>query len=182
MEHFYKNIDGFSSEIEQGELLKTVLPIIKNDIIKIAEIGVYKGRATSMWNVMLINENINYEYYAIDHFLGSLEHDNTVDYYSITKENLKPIIDKINLIKNDSVSESLNYSDGYFDLIYIDASHEYESVKEDINVWLPKLKKGGVICGDDYINGWPGVVIAVNEIFGENNINIVGGQQWWIKI
>ena len=78
MEHFYKNIDGFSSEIEQGELLKTVLPIIKNDIIKIAEIGVYKGRATSMWNVMLINENINYEYYAIDHFLGSLEHDNNV--------------------------------------------------------------------------------------------------------
>ena len=46
MEHFYKNIDGFSSEIEQGELLKTVLPIIKNNVIKIAEIGVYKGRAT----------------------------------------------------------------------------------------------------------------------------------------
>jgi hypothetical protein len=67
-------------------------------------------------------------------------------------------------------------------MIYIDASHDYISVKEDINLWLPKLKPGGVICGDDYILGWPGVIQAVDEVFGKENINVVGYQQWWVKI
>lgn len=182
MEHFYHNIQGWSSEEEQGKLLKTILPLIKKENqIKIAEIGVYQGRGTSMWNTILINENIDYEYKAIDHFEGSLEHDKTINYYEITLENLKPISDNIDIIKNDSILESKNYVDGYFDIVYIDASHEYEYVIEDIKHWLPKVKEKGVICGDDYINGWPGVIQAVNEIFGDK-VNVVGNQQWWVKL
>ena len=93
---------------------------------------------------------------------------------------MKPIIDKIKIIKNDSTSESQKYPNEYFDIVYIDASHEYEYVKQDILNWLPKVKLGGIICGDDYTRGWPGVVMAVNEIFGDN-VNIVGNQQWWLK-
>jgi hypothetical protein len=65
--------------------------------------------------------------------------------------------------------------------VYIDASHDYESVKEDIIAWLPKVKKGGIICGDDYTPGWPGVMRAVNEVFN-NQVNKIGHQQWWVKI
>lgn len=180
MEHFYQNIDGYSDETDQGKLLKTILKnIVVGNKLKIAEIGVYKGRCTAMWNVILINEGIDYDYYAIDHFLGSSEHNKNFDYYQVSLDNLKPIIDKINLIKNDSVSESKNYDDEYFDIVYIDASHEYEYVKEDILSWLPKVKNGGIICGDDYHPVWHGVIKAVDEFFGK--INIVGNQQWWIK-
>lgn len=182
MEHFYYNIEGWSSEEEQGELLKTILPLVKNNSkLKIAEIGVYQGRGTAMWNTMLINEGVDYEYMAIDHFEGSSEHDKTINYHEITLDNLKPILNKITIIKNNSISECKNYDDEYFDIVYIDASHEYEFVIEDIKNWLPKVKKGGVICGDDYVTGWPGVVQAVNEVFGDK-INVVGGQQWWIKL
>lgn len=180
MEHFYQNIDGYSDETDQGKLLKTILKnIVVGNKLKIAEIGVYKGRCTAIWNVILINEGIEYDYYAIDHFLGSSEHNKNFDYYQVSLDNLKPIIDKINLIKNDSVSESKNYDDEYFDIVYIDASHEYEYVKEDILSWLPKVKNGGIICGDDYHPVWHGVIKAVDEFFGK--INIVGNQQWWIK-
>lgn len=182
MEHFYHNIEGWASQEEQGELLKTILPLVKNSSkIKIAEIGVYQGRGTSIWNTILINEGIDYEYKAIDHFKGSLEHNKTINYYEKTLHNLKPILDKITIIKNDSISECKNYNDEYFDIVYIDASHEYEFVIEDIKNWIPKVKKGGVICGDDYVKGWPGVIRAVDEIFGDN-VNIVGNQQWWVKI
>lgn len=181
MEHFYKTIDGYSSEDEQGVLLETILKNIDtNNPLKIAEIGVYKGRGTAIWNVILSNQNIKYDYFAIDHFMGSSEHDKSFDYYSTTIENLKPISDKINIIRNNSKSESEKYPDEFFDIVYIDASHEYEYVKEDILSWHPKVKPGGVICGDDYISGWPGVVQAVNELFG-NKINIIGKQQWWLK-
>lgn len=182
MEHFYQNIEGWAQETEQGELLKTILPLVKNNgHLKIAEIGVYQGRGTAIWNTILINENINYEYKAIDHFQGSTEHDKSIKYYEITVKNLKPILDKIEIIKNESLLESLKYDNGYFDIVYIDASHEYEYVIQDIISWLPKVKSGGIICGDDYIAGWPGVVKAVNKIF-DGRINIVGNQQWWVKI
>lgn len=180
MEHYYHNIEGFSSEKEQGVLLETILNKINlTDKLNIAEIGVYQGRGTSIWNVILINKNIDYNYYAIDHFSGSSEHNNNINYYEITLKNLKSLENKIKIIKNDSILESKNYPNNFFDIIYIDASHEYELVKLDILNWLPKVKHGGIICGDDYIAGWPGVVKAVNEIFG-NKINIVGGQQWWM--
>lgn len=182
MEHFYYKINGWSNEGDQGNLLKNSLSLINNkDNIRIAEIGVYQGRCTSMWNVILSNSKINYEYFAIDHFKGSIEHDKNIDYYGITLNNLNPIIDKVKIIKNDSLTESKNYEDGYFDIVYIDASHEYEFVIEDIKHWLPKVKKGGILCGDDYINGWPGVIKAVDEVFG-NDVNVLGKQQWWVKI
>jgi predicted O-methyltransferase YrrM len=180
VEHFYQKIDGFSNEENQLELLKTILPFFKEKII-IAEIGVYKGRGTAMWNVHLINEKIPYDYYAIDHFLGSDEHQKDVDYFNITKENLKSIINNINLIKKSSIESCVEFKNEFFDVIYIDASHDYESVKTDILSWLPKLKKNGIICGDDYISGWPGVIMAVDEIFGKEKINTIGSQQWWIK-
>lgn len=41
--------------------------------------------------------------------------------------------------------------DDYLDWAYIDALHDYESVKKDLNDALKNVKKGGWIAGDDYI-------------------------------
>lgn len=180
MEHFYDKIQGWSDELDQGKLLKEALNILNKKEIVIAEIGVYMGRCTAMWNVELINSGINYTYYAIDHFEGSSEHNKNVDYYGETKKNIELIKENINLIKNDSLSECENYTNEFFDIVYIDASHDYESVKKDIESWYPKVKDGGIICGDDYTEGWPGVKKAVDEIFG-NKISVIGRQQWMIK-
>jgi predicted O-methyltransferase YrrM len=52
------------------------------------------------------------------------------------------------------------------DVIYIDASHEYEAVLSDIKAYWPLLRNGGVMIGDDYDPGChPGVVKAVGEFF-----------------
>ncbi|MSR00685.1 MAG: class I SAM-dependent methyltransferase [Gammaproteobacteria bacterium] len=54
----------------------------------------------------------------------------------------------------------------YFDWIYIDASHFYADVKRDLASFIPKLKPGGYITGDDYGRRgiWDhGVTRAVDE-------------------
>src|ERR1700748_1325482 len=37
-----------------------------------------------------------------------------------------------------------------FDVIFIDAGHNYEDVVLDIRSWSPMLRQGGVLCGHDY--------------------------------
>jgi beta-1,4-mannosyl-glycoprotein beta-1,4-N-acetylglucosaminyltransferase len=52
------------------------------------------------------------------------------------------------------------------DLIFIDAGHTYDEVKEDIGLWLPVVNKGGILSGHDYnyTDGmWAGVTKAVDE-------------------
>jgi hypothetical protein len=52
-------------------------------------------------------------------------------------------------VKEDCI-EWLKKYEGLIKFIHIDASHEYESVFETIKLVLPKMVKGGIICGDDY--------------------------------
>lgn len=190
MNHFYESIDGFSAWKEQGELLHHLLPLVRTDMepLTVAEIGVYKGRMTAMWCVEMIRRGIELDYWAVDHFLGSAEHEHGVDYPSQFKENLKPIFDRYDkptknglyVIQDNSVQAAERFEDETFDIVYLDASHNYDSVCADIDAWCPKVRKGGVLCGDDYIAGWPGVMLAVNQNF-QPEVNKVGRQQWWIK-
>jgi hypothetical protein len=68
--------------------------------------------------------------------------------------------DAVNLFENESL-----------DLVYIDANHAYDAVKDDLNIWWPKVKKGGMLSGHDYfIHPTFGVIQAVNEFLIEHNL------------
>jgi hypothetical protein len=76
-------------------------------------------------------------------------------------------------IQLDSISAATNFMDASVDVIYIDADHSYESVKSDLNIWYPKIRDGGFICGHDYqVSGgtWPGVTKAVDEFVSFNSL------------
>jgi hypothetical protein len=38
------------------------------------------------------------------------------------------------------------------DFCFIDENHSYKSVREDVLMWLPKIKKGGILAGHDYFH------------------------------
>ena len=50
-----------------------------------------------------------------------------------------------------SVDVARSIKDEYFDFIYIDGDHSYESVSSDIKAWWPKLKEGGFMAGHDWL-------------------------------
>lgn len=60
------------------------------------------------------------------------------------------------------------------DFVFIDADHSYKSVRDDIGLWLPKIKEGGLIAGHDYGGTYRGVAKAVNERFGTDNLILPG--------
>lgn len=81
---------------------------------------------------------------------------------------------------------------GTFDLVLIDATHEYEDCKQDIQLWWPRVKPGGLLVFHDYghtlnadgtvAGGFPGVTKAVDEIFGPAPIGtVVVSLRWIVK-
>jgi cephalosporin hydroxylase len=76
-----------------------------------------------------------------------------------------------------SVDAARYFADDSIAHVFIDAGHEYEDVRTDIEAWWPKVKKGGTLAGHDYsVADHPGVVKAVQEKFG--NLAPVGAAQY----
>lgn len=53
---------------------------------------------------------------------------------------------------------------GGADMVFVDASHDYESVFRDIKTAQNLLNSNGILCGHDYLKVWPGVRKAVDEL------------------
>jgi len=88
--------------------------------------------------------------------------------------------DVIQLIIADSLAASRLFGDASIDWVHLDARHDYASVKADIKAWLPKVKPGGWLSGDDYDElKWPEVVRAVDDLLP--GAKAWSNQQWrWI--
>ena len=85
----------------------------------------------------------------------------------------------VNINRGTSVEELKKFPDGYFDWIYIDTTHSYETTVEELETGRNKVKAGGIIAGHDYTVGninkqlRYGVIQAVHEFCNEHNWKMV---------
>jgi hypothetical protein len=91
------------------------------------------------------------------------------------------------LIRDMSCSVVDTFEDNSEDVVYIDADHKYDPVLADIRAWYPKIKPGGILCGDDYIDGSHvekfGVIPAVNDFAAEHGLTFAvtsGPNPTWV--
>lgn len=71
-------------------------------------------------------------------------------------------------------------ADASLDWVHLDARHDHDSVIADITAWLPKVRAGGWLTGDDYDPvKWPEVIAAVAEVLP--SAEPWSSQQWrWV--
>lgn len=146
----------------------------------IIEVGSWHGKSS---RAIADNMHANSTLYCVDHWRGSeVERDNnhiSANWDSGDHAYLEYCDNMFDHIQSGKVqpvrlssknAANLLHKKGIkADMIFIDAGHTYEEVKEDILHWLPVLKEGGTICGHDCFhvnNVWPGVGQAVFELFG----------------
>lgn len=92
--------------------------------------------------------------------------------------------DRVIVMRMTSVEASFHIEDGSLDWVFIDANHEYEYIKENLEIWSEKVRKNGIVSGHDYGNpkeekrGW-GITKAVNEFVAEDELNVEPGFVWW---
>lgn len=160
MNHFWQNIDGWIGE--NSTYKRAVRDAQDGD--HFVEIGVYKGKSTAFMAVEIVNSGKQISFTAIDHFKGSAEHgDLSATLYNEALKNLEPVKDVVEILNMSSPEAAELFVDDYVTFVFIDGSHDYQSVKADIEAWWPKVKAGGVLAGDDYQPSWPGVIQAVHE-------------------
>ena len=82
------------------------------------------------------------------------------------------------VIRAESHEAATQFGDEFFDWVYIDAGHSFESCYADLWYWYRTVKKGGYICGHDYcetdftIQKGFGVKRAVDQFLSETNLEI----------
>lgn len=76
---------------------------------------------------------------------------------------VKKFGDRAVILKGFSEAMSVKVPDNSLGLVYIDAGHSYPDVFMDLTIWLPKLIKGGICAGHDYLNQSYGVKRAVED-------------------
>ena len=147
---------------------------------KFVEIGSWKGKSSAYMVVEIINSGKNIEFTCVDTWEGSIEHQDfpeLKDLYKIFKSNMNPLEKHYTDIKMSSLEAVKFFPDKSLDFVFIDASHEYNDVKNDILAWKPKVKIGGILSGHDYWtdeHSWLDVRKAVNEILKDIEITNEG--------
>ena len=178
MDHFYNDVYGFS----QIDLFALYRKMVKkfNSGAHFVEVGSFLGKSAVYMAVEIINSGKNIKFDCVDHWRGSEEHyDNenidTENLYENFLENIQPVKGIINPVRAESVVASKLYKPNSLDFIFIDASHDEMSVREDLTYWMPRLKENGMIAGDDIDN--KGVADAVKWFFDTGKLEIIG-RQW----
>jgi hypothetical protein len=166
------------------ESLVAALPLARGSTI--AEIGVAQGEFSEFLLTQLAPKTL----VAIDIFnlhetpsiwgqdtrqmLDGLNH---VDFY---RQRFAGRGDQVVIEQGLSHTMLARYPDRTFDMIYVDASHDYASVQRDAVVAMAKIKEGGFLVFNDYtmydhLAGQPyGVVPVVNQIIVERDARVFG--------
>jgi len=153
---------------------------------KVVEIGCWKGQSAAYMAESIQNSGKNITHYCVDTWEGTVTEDHhqqdaivkegkLFDHFN---ENMQPFAGKYTPMQMTSLEAATKFEDSTFDFVYIDASHEYADVKADIQAWLPKVKKGGILAGDDYNSR--DVHRAVHEVL--NDVKSINRFTWQVQV
>lgn len=168
------------------------------------EVGVWMGKSASCLCMLSRAMGVDASIYLVDMFRGNRPHvdmktrseDEGVlnpmffaeerdpgngSFLHLTVKNMSRfnMLNDVNFIQAPSVKASKMFEDAECFFVFIDASHEYKDVANDLSHWIPKVKPGGILAGHDW--DMKGVSRAVLEKFPRERI-IVSGNSWMVKI
>jgi hypothetical protein len=126
------------------------------------EIGVWQGGFAEMllhWTkpkeLHLIDpwENVDTDGYEGAFYHNSHGNDMNEAYEFVRHRFAKEVADeRVFIHRARSADIAHQFKDESFDWVYVDGDHSYEGIKSDLDLYIPKVKPGGYIVGDDYTN------------------------------
>jgi hypothetical protein len=154
------------------------------------EVGVYRGEFSEMllraWRGRCLH--LVDPWATLDGYTDPINATDRDADYAATMEQLAPYSGRFQVHVMVSEAAAPRFAAESLDFIYIDADHEEEAVRRDLELWYPKLRIGGIFAGHDYYStvAWPGVQRAVNQFARLVGVDFSttwepGGSWWWRK-
>ena len=72
-----------------------------------------------------------------------------------------------------STEAAKHYRNNSFDWVYVDALHTKQAALADLDAWYPKIRRGGLVSGDDYGDMFDTEYFPVSRSFGKGS-RIIG--------
>lgn len=154
------------------------------------EVGCKEGRTTGF----LLANLPNLRALAIDPWAPIANADEDYkdwDYTQIECEFWKNVgenKDRVEMVRKTSLEwaavEQVEFGkmgDAPYDIVFIDAGHDYESCLVDIKAWWPLVREGGYLCGHDYQHKFPGVMRAVAKSFPLLRVAVCPDSVWIVQ-
>ena len=174
MEHFFHSIQGWFA-FEQ--LYREVVASAPQKALFV-EVGSWHGRSAAYMAVEIANSGKDIEFCCIDPWLDGgpdlvgteFESKEENALWKSFLANTRPVAGIIKPMRMTSLQAADLFADESIDFLMLDGDHNYPMVKDEIIAYLPKMKPGGIISGDDFM--WPGVGQSVNETIGYNHVGV----------
>jgi predicted O-methyltransferase YrrM len=165
----YENIEGWFDF--HALYLDRVQSASDGDVF--VEVGCWMGKSAVFMAEMIKQSGKKIHFFAVDIWEDFEQEGQThCAPYGEFLKNMAPLKEFIHIIKADSAKAAELFDDNSIDFLFIDANHQYEYVKSDINSWMSKVR--GVMAGHDY--DWPGVKQAVTELLPDHRV--INGNTW----
>jgi len=136
------------------------------------KVGVEIGVDKATFSQHILNRSKIEKYYCVDTWQDNFGSGFKPDYFAKdgnvrfneASSNLKDHIDRVMMMRMNSMEAVSKFEDNSLDFCYIDGDHSLEGIYEDVVHWTPKVKIGGIIAGHDYKDGKNS---GINNFFGE---------------
>lgn len=150
----YRLHGWYVNQLEVEKIFSKLAPKV------VVELGSWLGKSTCHMGDLLRGKGT---LFAVDHWLGSEEHLNSTRsdiiwlLPNLYTQFLSNIID-LDLtdtvipwrIHTEEAAYKMANKNIAVDLVYVDASHDEQSVYQDLSNWYPLVRSKGIICGDDW--------------------------------
>lgn len=169
MEHFYESVPGWAAFRGLYRVVVADAPSDRECLF--VEVGSWLGKSAAYMGVEIVNSGKRISFACVDPWEdGGPDLRHTPHFKSLQKpiyesfmENTKPVAHLIRTYRMPSVQAARHFEDGSIDFIMLDGDHNYPAVLHDIDAWLPKMRPGSLMAGDDA--RWPGVAQSIEERF-----------------
>jgi len=150
------------------------------------EVGVWKGELSKH----LLEKFPHLFLYMVDFYQkhSYADQEETSQALLAAQANTFLFADRRALLVTTSAKASSLIPDRSLHFVYIDANHTYNYVKQDLELWYPKITREGILCGHDYggvgdKKGFFGVKKAVDEFVMENKLKLTipGSLVWHVR-
>jgi predicted O-methyltransferase YrrM len=175
MPSLYKKIDGW---MDYENLYNKIATEFLKKGSTFVEVGSWKGKSICYMAELAKENDLDIKLFCVDIFANILN--DGLNTYKVEKGNDKSlyfefltnlyqndVLDKVTPLALFSEDAAKLFKDESIECIFIDADHNEKNIINDLDSWIPKLKKSGIICGHDYAANY-GVQPYVDKYFKNN--------------